>query len=105
HFSELPASGTNAMLNLETTAGNTGVAGLWVFHVQGDHLAAGFDISQYPTDDRMAWIKQNTNFEWVAYYLAPTDSGNRTNTSWMNHRVALENQGWKLAPTYFGEQN
>jgi Ca2+-binding RTX toxin-like protein len=39
HFFELPGSGTSAQLDLETTLGNSGLAGLWVFEVRNGGTA------------------------------------------------------------------
>ncbi len=65
---------------------------------------AGFDTSVYPGKSVMAWLRENTNLEWVGYYLSPAPS--RSNSSWMGNLSTLENtQGWDVAPIYEGEQD
>lgn len=64
---------------------------------------AGFDISEYPGDAVMAWLKANTNLVWCGYYLGGAPS--HPDESWMGKRVALTAAGWGLAPLYVGEQD
>lgn len=63
---------------------------------------AGFDISGYPGDAIMAWLKQNSNLVWTGFYLGKTPS--HTGTDWMSKRATLVHQGWGLAPVYVGQQ-
>lgn len=63
---------------------------------------AGFDISIYPGDAQMAWMKAHTNFVWCGFYLAPAPS--HSNASWMTRRAPLVAQGWGIAPIFVGEQ-
>jgi hypothetical protein len=63
---------------------------------------AGLDVSDYPGNPRMAWMKQNTNLQWTGFYLGPTPS--HSGTSWMNRRAALLALGWGFAPLYVGQQ-
>jgi hypothetical protein len=63
---------------------------------------AGFDCSDYPGDQVMAWLRANTNLAWCGYYLAPAPS--HSATSWMGKRGALNAAGWGIAPLYVGEQ-
>ena len=39
---------------------------------------AGFDCLAYPGDDMMEWLKANTNFSFVGFYLAPAPSRSLT---------------------------
>jgi hypothetical protein len=65
-------------------------------------LFAGFDRLQYPGDDVMLAIINNTNLRWCGFYLAPAPS--QGNTSWMNSLSFLKSSGWGLAPIYVGQQ-
>jgi hypothetical protein len=62
----------------------------------------GFDTSDYPGDDAMAWFQANTGAVWCGYYLAPAPSQQRT--TWMGRRATLAAAGWGFAPIYVGEQ-
>ena len=57
---------------------------------------AGFDSLSYPGDAVMAWLKANTNFRFVGFYLAPAPS--RPTSAWMARRSTLSAQGWALPP-------
>jgi hypothetical protein len=63
---------------------------------------AGVDTDVFPGDDRLGWLKSNTNLSWCAYYLAPAPS--HGDTSWMGRRPALCSQGWNLVPVFVGQQ-
>jgi len=63
---------------------------------------AGFDSLLYPGDDAIQWIKSNTNFTYVGFYLAPAPS--RPDSGWMNKHDVLASQGWGFAPIYVGQQ-
>ena len=63
---------------------------------------AGFDSLSYPKDPVMAWLKANTNFSFVGFYLAPAPS--RPDSDWMDRRSTLSAQGWGFAPVYVGQQ-
>ncbi|RQP21902.1 glycoside hydrolase domain-containing protein [Piscinibacter terrae] len=63
---------------------------------------AGVDTDIFPGDERLDWLKANTNLSWCAYYLAPAPS--HADTSWMGRRPALCGQGWNLVPVYVGQQ-
>lgn len=62
----------------------------------------GFDTSIYPGDPAMAaWIKPNSPYEWVGYYLAAPC---HRDPSWMGKRSTLSSMGWGLAVLYVGQQ-
>jgi hypothetical protein len=63
---------------------------------------AGFDSLDYPGDAVMAWLKANTNFSFVGFYLAPAPS--QPSTAWMTRFPTLSAQGWGFAPIYVGQQ-
>jgi hypothetical protein len=63
---------------------------------------AGFDSLAYPGDAMMQWLKSNTNFSFVGFYLAPAPS--RPTSGWMGKRDVLIGQGWGLGPLYVGQQ-
>jgi hypothetical protein len=63
---------------------------------------AGFDSLAYPGDTMMQWLKSNTNFSFVGFYLAPAPS--RPTSGWMGKRNILTGQGWGLVPVYVGQQ-
>jgi hypothetical protein len=67
-------------------------------------MAKGFDISIYPGDTAMANWWNNTPFSFCGFYLAPTASGQHTNTSWMSKRSYLQGLGYGLAVIYVGRQ-
>jgi hypothetical protein len=52
---------------------------------------AGFDTSEFPGLDEMAWLKHNTNLTWCGLYLGPAPS--HGSTSWMGRRTALQAAG------------
>jgi hypothetical protein len=65
----------------------------------------GFDSLAYPdaaATGTMRWLKQNTNFAFAGYYLAPAPA--RPDSQWMGKRAALAGQGWGFAPVYVGQQ-
>lgn len=67
----------------------------------------GFDTSDYPGDTLMkAWLhgtpKQNPPFYFVGFYLAPTNSGHRTDTSWMAQRANIATIGYGFGIFYIG---
>ena len=63
---------------------------------------AGFDRSDYPGEDVISWLKNNTNLVWCGYYLAPAPS--HPGTSWMTNRAKLVANGWGIVPLYVGQQ-
>jgi glycoside hydrolase-like protein len=63
---------------------------------------AGLDVSAYPGDAKMAWLKSNTNLVWCGFYLANAPSHH--DKSWMSRRGTLLAQGWGIAPIYVGQQ-
>ncbi len=62
----------------------------------------GLDLSAYPGDAMMQWLKDNTNLKWSGFYLGKAPS--HPQTDWMSRRAALVAQGWGIAPTYVGQQ-
>lgn len=62
----------------------------------------GMDISEYPGDNVMKDLKDQTYLKWTGFYLAPTPY--RTDVSWMNKLSTLKAQGWKTLPIYLGKQ-
>lgn len=63
---------------------------------------AGLDRLDYPGDDVMTFLWDNTNLFWTGFYLAPAPS--QQNTSWMDRREFLKELGWGFAPIYVGQQ-
>lgn len=62
---------------------------------------AGFDISGYPGDSTMSWLKANTNLVWCGYYLvAPSHE----HSSWIGKSAQLNAAGWGIAPVFVGQQ-
>lgn len=62
---------------------------------------AGFDISGYPGDATMSWLKANTNLVWCGYYLvAPSHQ----HSTWVGKQAQLRAAGWGIAPVYVGQQ-
>ena len=63
---------------------------------------AGFDCSDYPGPNVMAWLKANTNLVWCGIYLGPAPS--HPGTSWMGKRASIVALGMGIAPIYVGQQ-
>ena len=63
---------------------------------------AGFERSDPPTPEQMAWLKANSNLSWCGYYLGPTPS--HFARTWRGRRAGLVAAGWGLAPIYVGQQ-
>lgn len=63
---------------------------------------AGFDTSMFPGMATMQWLRYNTNLVWCGFYLGPAPS--HRDSSWMNRRETLIEQGWGFAPIYVGQQ-
>jgi len=63
----------------------------------------GMDVTQYPGDETMAAWKNDLPLQFTGFYLAP--SPGQSNTSWMNKRGILSEQGWGFAPVYMGQQS
>jgi hypothetical protein len=63
---------------------------------------AGFDVSSYPGDTVVDWLKANTNLKWCGFYLAKAPS--HSDTGWMAKRARLVAGGWGIAPIYVGQQ-
>lgn len=62
---------------------------------------AGFDISGYPGDSTMNWLKANTNLVWCGYYLvAPSHQ----HSTWTGKRGQLNAAGWGIGPVFVGQQ-
>ena len=64
---------------------------------------AGIDKRDYPGDNTIQWLINNTNLKWTGFYLAPSPC--QGNISWMNKYNALKNFGWGFAPIYVGQQD
>jgi Rv2525c-like, glycoside hydrolase-like domain len=66
---------------------------------------AGIDRLQYPGNDFMSGLMQNTDLLWTGFYLAPAPS--QSNTSWMTHLADLRamGPGWGIAPIFVGQQH
>ena len=62
----------------------------------------GLDVSQYPGDDLMQAWWNNSPFYYTGFYLGPT--WEHPDTSWMDKRQVLVNQGWGFMPIYVGLQ-
>ena len=62
----------------------------------------GMDIVQYPGDEIMKVWKNSSPLQFTGFYLAPTQ--NQQNTSWMDKKTILAEQGWGFAPIYMGLQ-
>jgi hypothetical protein len=62
---------------------------------------AGFDVSGYPGDAAMNWIKANTNLVWCGYYLA---APSHPHSTWLGKRAQLSAAGWGIAPVFVGQQ-
>jgi hypothetical protein len=62
---------------------------------------AGFDISGYPGDAAMNWLKANTNLVWCGYYLA---APSHPHSTWLGKRAQLSAAGWGIAPVFVGQQ-
>src|ERR1700756_2183683 len=62
----------------------------------------GFDTSEFPGTEEMAWLRANTNLVWCGYYLGPAPS--HASRSWMEQRPALQAANWGIAPVYVGQQ-
>lgn len=65
-------------------------------------LYYGMDVSQYPGDDLMQAWWNDSPFYYTGFYLAPT--WQHPDTSWMDKRQVLVNQGWGFMPIYVGLQ-
>ena len=64
-------------------------------------VAAGFDRHTYPGEDQMRAWSLASPYSFVNYYLmAP----NHKTGKWTGTRETLLKQGWKVFPTYFGQQ-
>ncbi len=66
-----------------------------------DASSAGLDMSGFSASQTAAMIG-TTNLQFIGYYLAPTENGNRIDASWMGERQVLMDQGWRLEPLYLG---
>jgi hypothetical protein len=62
---------------------------------------AGFDISGYPGDTAINWLKANTNLVWCGYYLA---APSHPHSTWLGKRAQLGAAGWGIAPIFVGQQ-
>jgi hypothetical protein len=62
---------------------------------------AGFDISGYPGDAAMNWLKANTNLVWCGYYMA---APSHLHSTWLGKRAQLSAAGWGIAPVFVGQQ-
>jgi hypothetical protein len=64
---------------------------------------AGFDIRDYPSDDIMQWLHDQTNLHWTGFYLTPAPCQG-VNRGWMYKYELLKNMGWGFAPLFLGQQ-
>ncbi len=62
----------------------------------------GLDVSQYPGDDLMQAWWNSSPFYYTGFYLGPT--WEHPDTSWMDKRQVLVDQGWGFMPIYVGLQ-
>jgi len=64
---------------------------------------AGFDTRDYPGDDIMQWLYDETNLYWTGFYLTPAPCQG-VNRGWMYKYEILKNMGWGFAPLFLGQQ-
>lgn len=62
----------------------------------------GIDISMFPGQPALDWLRKNAEIRFACFYLGPTD--NHGDRSWMDRRSELAVAGWGLIPTYVGQQ-
>src|SRR3954465_14493557 len=62
----------------------------------------GFDAFAFPGAAAMLWLRQNANFRFTGFYLAPAPR--HPDASWMGSRAFLAANGWGTIPTYVGLQ-
>jgi hypothetical protein len=84
--------------------GNSQTASVAITLSGPTQFLAGFDTAYYPGATSMQWLKNNTNLQWVDYYLTPAPSQSH-DLGWMGTRATLQAQGWLLEPIYVGRQS
>jgi hypothetical protein len=57
-----------------------------------------------PDHALMQRLFESGSFCWTGYYFAPTRSAVRKTATWMGKRALLAEQGWGIAPIYWGFQ-
>ena len=62
----------------------------------------GFDAYAFPGAPALLWLRQNANFRFTGFYLAPAPR--HPDASWMGARAFLAANGWGTIPTYVGLQ-
>ena len=62
----------------------------------------GMDLAAYPGDDVMQAWWNNSPFYYTGFYLGPAPY--HPDTSFMDERQVLVDQGWGLLPIYLGRQ-
>jgi hypothetical protein len=92
---------TDAWTGMSGAGFSSGLRGSWCSAFPGG-MHAGFDRLQYPGDDVMTALWQQTNLSWCGLYLAPAPS--QPYTGWMTKVATLRAQGWGLAPVFVGQQ-
>ena len=63
----------------------------------------GMDVSHYPGDANMAWLRANGAFRVTGFYL--THWPMKPDKSWLKKRQTLAGLGWGFLPTYVGLQS
>lgn len=64
----------------------------------------GMDRKVCPDLASMQRLFDSGSFSWTGYYFAPTHAAPGKDRSWMGQRATLVEQGWGLAPIYWGFQ-
>ncbi len=65
---------------------------------------AGFDLARYPGDAVMEALYEQSNLEWVGFYLPVAGPGLNDKKTWLNTYRTLRGIGWGVAPIYVGKQ-
>lgn len=65
---------------------------------------AGFDVARYPGTDVMKALYEQSNLEWVGFYLPVAGPGLDDKKTWLNTCRTLRSIGWGVAPIYIGKQ-
>jgi hypothetical protein len=100
NFQELAQSGNDAaLLNLDSTAGNAGATGLWVFHVHNGQIAGDINFAQ-------ANFVQRPDLFGFGFYPGVLGTQSPNGDVWLNDGLSLQaaaaygNTGWQ---TYLHE--
>ena len=64
---------------------------------------AGVDTRDYPGNNIMHWLFENTNLKWTGFYLTPAPCQGEER-GWMSKYDDLKNMGWGFAPIFVGQQ-